>query len=188
MGKPNKGDAPSLEEGAPAPELFRLTVEMESPIVNVATGTTGSIVMVDIRKIPNNVMAELVRQGIIKPLTDISKKEEDTPAQWHDRRLKRRDNWYNGDYTVRGGGTPDRIGVQMKLEIEAAFKERGVLGKALKEATKGSAKEILERKYPDAAKRAAADAHFRAKAIAELQRLDEAAAKLEVKAEDVELF
>lgn len=175
------------EEGAAAPSTFSLTVEMESPIVNVSTGTTGSVVIVDIRKIPNVVMAELVRQGIIKPLTDISK-GDDTDAKWHERRLARRDNWYAGDYSVRGGGVADRVGVQMRLEIEAVYKSKGVTGKALKEAIKGTASQILARRYPDEAKRAEADAHFRKLATEALRKVDEAAAKLQVDPDKIDLF
>ena len=61
-------------------------------------------------KIPETVGLELVRQGIIKPLTDISKDAKQGDESWnepHQRRLKKIENWYNGDYAVRGGGHPD---------------------------------------------------------------------------------
>jgi hypothetical protein len=122
----------------------KFNIELVDPIVTVPTGRSGHIVQVDLRKVPDNVLAELLKQGVIKPLTDISKDPDETEVQWHERRRKRVENWYNGDFTVRGGGTSDPVAVQMKEELVNAY--MAASGKSRKEITafvKGTAVQFL---------------------------------------------
>lgn len=90
---------------------------------------TGLHVRVKPSRIPAEVGLELCRQGIIKPLTDISKDQKQGDESWnepHGRRLKKVENWYNGDYAVRGGGTPDPVGAQMKADLTDELKAKGL--------------------------------------------------------------
>jgi hypothetical protein len=152
---------------------------MPDPVVSVKSGDSGFIAQCDARKVAPKVGLELLRQGIIKPLTDISrdKQIEETWEQTHKRRLARIANWYAGDFSVRGGGVADPVGVQMKEEISNAYKAAGVTGADLKEAVKGRADEILARVYEgDELKERLA--HYRAKAEATLATRRAAADKL----------
>jgi hypothetical protein len=164
----------------------KFTIELIDSKVSVPTGKSGHIVTVDLERIAPNVLAELLRQGCIKPLTDISQSADETEVQWHERRLKRVENWYAGDFTVRGGGTADPVAVQMKEEIVRTLRDKGVDRKVVAEKTKGTASQILERFYPDEAKREAAVAHFRKLAEGTLAERKKAAAKVSI--DDIDLL
>jgi hypothetical protein len=116
--------------------------------VVIASGKeTNLYVRVKPSRIPANVGLELVRQGIIKPLTDISKDAKQGDESWnepHQRRLKKVDNWYNGDYAVRGGGVPDPIGAQMKEELAAELKRKGLTAKSHPDCFKGRVGDMLD--------------------------------------------
>lgn len=98
--------------------------------VVIASGKdTGLHVRVKPSRIPVAVGVELVRQGIIKPLTDISKDAKQGDESWnepHQRRLKKIENWYAGDYAVRGGGVADPVGAQMKADLTDELKGKGL--------------------------------------------------------------
>lgn len=110
--------AAAIEANEPAGEII------------IASGKdTGLRVHVKPSRIPANVGVELVRQGIIKPLTDISKDAKQGDESWHEphqRRLKKVENWYNGDYAVRGGGVADPVGAQMKADLTDELKSKGL--------------------------------------------------------------
>jgi hypothetical protein len=80
-------------------------------------------------RIPAVVGLETCRQGLIKPITDISKDAKQGDESWHEphkRRLAKIENWYNGDYAVRGGGVADPIGAQMKADLTAELRAKGL--------------------------------------------------------------
>ena len=116
--------------------------------VVIASGKDTSLfVRVKPSRIPASVGLELVRQGIIKPLTDISKDAKQGDESWHEphqRRLKKVDNWYNGDYAVRGGGVADPVAVQMKEELTLELKAKGLTAKSHPDLFKGRVAEMLD--------------------------------------------
>jgi hypothetical protein len=128
--------AAALEANEPAEEIV------------VASGKdTGLFTRVKPSRIPANVGLELCRQGIIKPLTDISKDAKQGDESWHEphkRRLQKVENWYNGDYAVRGGGVADPVGAQMKVELEADFLSAGLGKKSHADCFKGRVGDMLD--------------------------------------------
>jgi hypothetical protein len=97
--------------------------------------------------IPANVGVELVRQGIIKPLTDISKDAKQGDESWnepHARRLAKVKNWYAGDYAVRGGGVADPVSAQMKEELTLELKAKGLTAKSHPDLFKGRVGDMLD--------------------------------------------
>jgi len=116
--------------------------------VVIASGKeTNLYVRVKPSRIPANVGVELVRQGIIKPLTDISKDAKQGDESWnepHKRRLAKVDNWYNGDYAVRGGGVADPVGAQMKEELTLELKAKGLTAKTHADLFKGRVADMLD--------------------------------------------
>lgn len=121
--------------------------EPAGEIVIASGKDTGLYVRVKPSDIPAVVGLELVRQGIIKPLTDISKAPEDE-GRWqfaHDRRLQKVANWKAGDYAVKGGGVADPVAAQMRVELEGQLKAKGLGDKALKEkGIKGNCGQMLD--------------------------------------------
>lgn len=108
---------------------------------------TGLYVRVKPSRIPDNVGIELVRQGITKPLTDISKDVKQGDENWqqpHDRRLKKVESWYNGEYALRGGGASDPIAVQMKEELTMELKAKGLKPKEHADLFKGRVGDMLD--------------------------------------------
>lgn len=108
---------------------------------------TNLYVRVKPSRIPATVGVELVRQGIIKPLTDISKDAKQGDESWnepHKRRLAKVENWYNGDYAVRGGGVADPVGAQMKEELTLELKAKGLTPKSHAELFKGRVADMLD--------------------------------------------
>lgn len=108
---------------------------------------TGLYSRVKPSRIPVNVGVELCRQGIIKPLTDISKDAKQGDESWnepHKRRLAKIDNWYNGDYAVRGGGVADPIGAQMKVDFEAELLRVGMTKKTHPDLFKGRVGDMVD--------------------------------------------
>lgn len=107
---------------------------------------TGLYVRVKPSAIPANVGLELARQGIVKPLTDISKDAKQGDESWnepHKRRLAKVQNWLNGDYAVRGGGVADPVGAQMKVEFETELKNKGLTPKTHPDLFKGRVADML---------------------------------------------
>lgn len=108
---------------------------------------TSLFVRVKPSRIPANVGLELVRQGIIKPLTDISKDAKQGDESWnepHKRRLAKVENWYAGDYAVRGGGVADPVGAQMKEELTLELKAKGLTAKTHPDLFKGRVGDMLD--------------------------------------------
>lgn len=121
--------------------------EPSGEIVIPSGKDTSLYVRVKPSRIPANVGLELVRQGIIKPLTDISKDAKQGDESWnepHKRRLAKVDNWYNGDYAVRGGGVADPVGAQMKEELTAELKRKGLTVKSHPDLFKGRVNDMLD--------------------------------------------
>lgn len=110
---------------------------------------TSLYVRVRPTRIPESVGIELCRQGIIKPLTDISKDAKQGDESWnepHKRRLAKVELWYNGDYAAKGGGVPDPVTAQMRVELVDELKDKGVTDKAMKEHDiKGSFTQMMDR-------------------------------------------
>lgn len=114
----------------------------------VETGKgSGLFVRVNPERIPFNVGLALAREGINKPLTDMSrnKETEETMQQLHERRLNRVKLWYGGDYAAKGGGVGDPIAVQMKEEIIAVYMAHGLTRKEAEKHVKGTAAQFLAR-------------------------------------------
>lgn len=108
---------------------------------------TSLYVRVKPSKIPVAVGIELVRQGIIKPLTDISKDAKQGDESWHEphkRRLAKVENWYAGDYAVRGGGVADPVSAQMKEELTMELKAKGLTPKTHADLFKGRVGDMLD--------------------------------------------
>lgn len=128
--------ASAIEANEPAGELV------------IASGKeTGLYVRVKPSRIPPEVGVELVRQGIIKPLTDISKDVKQGDDSWHqphNRRLKKVESWYNGEYALRGGGASDPIAVQMKEELTLELKAKGLTAKTHPDLFKGRVGDMLD--------------------------------------------
>lgn len=122
-----------------------LVAFMPDPIVNIKAGDSGHVSTLDFTKVHPDVGVELLRQGGIKPLTDISRdvKTEETWAQVADRRLARIKNWYAGDYSVRGGGVADPVAVQMKEEIIATYIAHGAAPGEARKFVKGTAAQFI---------------------------------------------
>lgn len=122
-----------------------LVAFMADPVVNIKAGDSGHLATLDFRKVHPDVIIELVRQGGIKPLTDISRdiKTEETWQQVNDRRRKRIENWYAGDYSVRGGGVADPVAVQMKEEIIATYIAHGASPGEARKFVKGTAAQFI---------------------------------------------
>lgn len=163
---------------------------MDDPVISIRAGKDSKhINMCDLRKVHPRVGLELLRQGAIKPLTDISrdKAKDETDTDLHRRRQEKIANWYNGDFTVRGGGTPDPVGRQMKEEIIAVYRKNGAdLNSAEgKEMIKGTAAQILARVYGDGTEEfKAAMEHFRKLAAETIK--ERSTAKVDVKS--IKLF
>lgn len=128
--------AAALEANEPAGEIV------------IASGKdTGLFTRVKPSRIPATVGLELCRQGIIKPLTDISKDAKQGDESWnepHARRVAKVNNWYNGDYAVRGGGVADPIGAQMKEELTMELKAKGLTPKSHADLFKGRVGDMLD--------------------------------------------
>lgn len=128
--------AAAIEANEPAGEIV------------IASGKDTSLyVRVKPSKIPATVGIELVRQGIIKPLTDISKDAKQGDESWqqpHDRRLKKVESWYSGEYALRGGGASDPIAVQMKEELTLELKGKGLTPKSHPDLFKGRVGDMLD--------------------------------------------
>jgi hypothetical protein len=108
---------------------------------------TGLYVRVKPSAIPATVGVELVRQGIIKPLTDISKDAKQGDESWnepHARRLAKVKNWLAGDYAVRGGGVADPVSAQMKEELTMELKAKGLTIKTHPDVFKGRVGDMLD--------------------------------------------
>jgi hypothetical protein len=108
---------------------------------------TSLYVRVKPSKIPATVGVELVRQGIIKPLTDISKDAKQGDESWnepHARRVAKVNNWYAGDYAVRGGGVADPVSAQMKEELTMELKGKGLTVKTHPDVFKGRVGDMLD--------------------------------------------
>lgn len=108
---------------------------------------TGLYSRVKPTSIPAIVGLELVRQGIIKPLTDISKDAKQGDESWnepHARRQAKIKNWYAGDYAVRGGGVADPVSAQMKEELTMELKAKGLTVKSHPELFKGRVGDMLD--------------------------------------------
>jgi hypothetical protein len=138
-------------------------------------------------RIPANVGVELVRQGIIKPLTDISKDAKQGDESWnepHKRRLAKVENWYNGDYAVRGGGVADPVSAQMKEELTMKLKAKGLTIKANPNLFKGRVGDMLDALIAAGAKidKEANMASLRAAAVARLAERGKAAAAIDLAA------
>ena len=139
--------ATSIEQ---AWSVLAAAIEANEPTgeIVVASGKDTSLfVRVKPSRIPANVGVELVRQGIIKPLTDISKDQKQGDESWnepHQRRLKKIDNWYNGDYAVRGGGVADPVSAQMKEELTLELKAKGLTAKTHPDLFKGRVGDMLD--------------------------------------------
>lgn len=121
--------------------------EPANEIVIPSGKETNLYVRVKPTRIPANVGLELCRQGIIKPLTDISKDAKQGDESWnepHERRLKKVENWYNGDYAVRGGGVADPVATQMKVEFESDLKDKGLSAKKYPDLFKGRVGDMLD--------------------------------------------
>lgn len=110
---------------------------------------TGLYVRVKPSRIPATVGLELANQGIRKPLTDISKDAKQGDESWnepHKRRLAKVELWYNGDYAAKGGGVPDPVTAQMREELVAELKDKGLSDKTMKEhEIKGSFTQMMDR-------------------------------------------
>lgn len=175
---------------------YKVTIELADPVIVVPTGKdTNLFVHVDVRKINADVMAELLRQGVIKPLTDISK-DKDKEESWqdvHERRRKRVENWYNGDFSVRGGGVQDPVAAQMREEIVMTYVKAGVPRTTAQKHVKGTAAQFLKAqgdaklKDGDFTSEAERDAwikersdHYRAKAVETLGKVTKAAGGIKV--------
>ncbi len=94
-----------------------------------------------------NVGLELVRQGMTKPLTDISKDVKQGDESWnepHARRLAKIEHWYSGDYAVRGGGVADPVSAQMKEELTIELKGKGLSPKGHPALFKGRVSDMLD--------------------------------------------
>lgn len=124
---------------------------MYGEIVIASGKDTGMMTRIDPVKIPGNVGVENCRQGLIKPITDISPsvKDGETWETAHGRRLKRIANWYAGDYSVRGGGVEDPISSTMKVILTEEYTAAGFDMKSaeVKEGLKGTAQQILARQF-----------------------------------------
>lgn len=122
-----------------------LVAFMPDPIINIKAGDSGHVTTLDFTKVHPDVGVELLRQGGIKPLTDISRdvKTEETWGQVADRRLARVKNWYAGDYSVRGGGVADPVAVQMKEEIIAVYISKGAAPGEARKFVKGTAAQFI---------------------------------------------
>lgn len=131
-------------------EVIAKQIEANEPAgeIVVASGKDSNLyVRVKPSRIPANVGLELVRQGIIKPLTDISKDAKQGDESWHEphkRRLAKVENWYNGDYAVRGGGIADPVSAQMKEELTMELKGKGLTPKSHPDLFKGRVAEMLD--------------------------------------------
>lgn len=125
-------------------------IETNEPAGEMVIGSgkdTSLYVRVKPSRIPANVGLELVRQGIIKPLTDISKDAKQGDESWnepHKRRLAKIENWYKGDYAIRGGGVADPIGTQMKEELVLELKGKGLTAKSHPDLFKGKVGDMLD--------------------------------------------
>jgi hypothetical protein len=137
----------SLEEAWAAIAAF---VEANEPAgeIRIQSGKdTGQWVSIKPSRIPPNVGLELVRQGIIKPITDISKDAKQGDESWkepHARRTKKVELWYGGDYAAKGGGVADPVGAQMKVEFTGQLKAAGVGLKTHADLFKGSVGQMLD--------------------------------------------
>lgn len=121
--------------------------ESAKEIVIASGKDSNMFVRVKPSRIPANVGVELVRQGIIKPLTDISKDVKQGDESWnepHKRRLAKVECWYNGDYAIRGGGVADPIGTQMNEELTLELKAKGLTAKSHPEFFKGKVGDRLD--------------------------------------------
>lgn len=146
---------------------------------------TGLYVRVKPSKVPANVGVELVRQGIIKPLTDISKDQKQGDETWqqpHERRLAKVKNWYNGDYAVRGGGVADPVGAQMKEELALELKGKGLTQKTHPDLFKGRVADMLDALIAAGAKvdKEATMTRLRESATARLAERGKAAASIKL--------
>lgn len=135
---------------ASAWEVIAAVIEGNEPageIVIQSGKDTSLYVRVKPSRIPANVGLELVRQGIIKPINDISKDQKQGDESWnepHQRRLKKVENWYNGDYAVRGGGVADPVSAQMKEDLTAELKAKGLSPKTHADLFKGRVGDMLD--------------------------------------------
>lgn len=131
-------------------ETIAAHIEANEPageIVIPSGKDTNLYVRVKPSRVPVNVGLELVRQGIIKPLTDISKDAKQGDESWqqpHERRLKKVELWYAGDYAMKGGGVSDPIGAQMKEEFALQLKNKGVAPKKHPDLFKGKVGDMLD--------------------------------------------
>ena len=147
LGQP---ESRASNEVAEAWRVLAAAVEANEPAgeIVIASGKdTGLYVRVKPSKIPHNVGVELLRQGIIKPLTDISKDAKQGDESWnepHKRRLAKVENWYNGDYAVRGGGVADPVSAQMKEELTLELKAKGLTAKSHPDLFKGRVGDMLD--------------------------------------------
>lgn len=146
---------------------------------------TNLYVRVKPSKIPSEVGLELVRQGIIKPINDISKDAKQGDESWnepHARRLKKVENWYAGDYAVRGGGVADPIGAQMKEELTLELKAKGLTAKAHPDLFKGRVGDMLDALLAAGAKvdKEAKMSSLREAAVARLAERGKAAASIKL--------
>lgn len=125
---------------------FTVTITLPLDQVTIPCGDgSGLSNTIELAKVHADVWPELLRQGLIKPLTDINRDKDDGDS-WrnaHARRAKRIENWYNGDYTVRGGGVGDPILVQMREELIAVYVRHGLTRKAAEKHVKGTAVQFL---------------------------------------------
>lgn len=179
----------TLEEAWAAIAALIETNEPTGEIVIASGKDTNLFVRVKPSKVPANVGLELVRQGIIKPLTDISKDAKQGDESWnepHARRLKKVENWYNGDYAVRGGGVADPVGAQMKADLTDELKSKGLNPKneAHKPAFTGRVGEMLDALASLGVKvdKEATMTRLRVEAVAKLAERGSAAKELDLSA------
>jgi len=97
-------------------------------------------------KLPASIAFDLLEAAVRKPLTDISVDKESEGSDWkfaHERRLKRLANWYEGNFSVRGG-TADEIGVQMKEEFTLYLKSKGLTATKFPDLFKGAFPKMVD--------------------------------------------
>lgn len=147
---------------------------------------TNLYVRVKPSRVPLAVGLECVRQGFIKPLTDISLNKETDEGNWkfpHERRLKKVELWYSGDYAAKGGGVPDPVSAQMREELVAELKAKGLTAKVMAEkGIKGTVGQMLDALIAGGAKvdKAATMERLRATATARLAERGKAAGALDL--------
>lgn len=127
-----------------------LVGSMLNPIVSVKS-PNGGLVQCDLRKVPADVGIEFIPGFVSKRLSDISANSTKggTANDVHDQRRKVVKTWYDGDLTMKGGGTPDPVGQQMKEEIISYYIGLGFSRAEAQKHVKGTAIAFLTTQAAD---------------------------------------